>query len=97
MTLSVEAATVELRETIYLGQDSLLNIEGTIDAVAMGGIDLASASSARIVSVVDRSIKVVLGTPWYGDAIDPTVNRGSFTLQVRALLSSPVCISRVSW
>ena len=52
-----------------------LSVEGTIDYLEFpGGLAVAAASTAAILSSTDRSIKVALGTPWY--AIDPTYNQG---------------------
>ena len=81
ISVSVQAASLEFQDSLNMELDSSLHIEGAINYLRFaGGVHLAPGSSASIVSSTARSIKVALGTPWY--AIDPTHNRGSFSLQV---------------
>lgn len=81
-TVSVQAASLEFQDSLSMDPGSSLRIEGAIDYLNFaGGVELASESSASVVSSIDRSIKMALGTPWY--AIDPTYNQGSFSMQVR--------------
>ena len=87
-SVSVQAASLKFHDSLSMDPGSSLRIEGAIDYLKFaGGVELASESSASVVSSTDRSIKVALGSLWY--AIDPTYNQGSFSLQVRCL---PRCI-----
>ncbi len=87
VSLRASADEVIFESFVDIARDSSFDITGTIDKLAFpGSFNVATGSAMSIESASDRSIKVVMGTPWL--AMDPTTNQGSVTFTGIGLLNS---------
>lgn len=90
-SLRASANEVTFEGAVDIATGSSFDVVGRIDSLGFpGSFNIAMGSTLSIESTSDRSIRVVMGTPWL--AMDPTTNQGSVTFARAGLLNSELAV-----